>query len=86
MEFIGYIHCDDITTNPNRSGFGSIYLLDGVFSHMVDKESGGDEKKVVKMERYRYIINGTINRDTKNFFLTKSTVLPPTPSPLKFKL
>jgi hypothetical protein len=48
---------------------------------MVDKESSGDEEKVVKMERYRYIINGTINRDTKNFFLTKSTVLPQPPPP-----
>jgi hypothetical protein len=81
MEFIGYIRSYGDTTNRNRSGFSSLNLLDGVFSYMVDTKSGGDEKKVVKMERYRYIINGTINRDTKNFFLTKSTVLPQPPPP-----
>jgi hypothetical protein len=58
MESIGYIHNDGIITNPNRSSFGSIYLLGDVFSHMVDKESDSDKKKVVKVERYRcYITN-----------------------------
>jgi hypothetical protein len=38
----------DITTNPNRDSFGSIYLLDNVFSHIVDKENDGNKKKEVK--------------------------------------
>jgi hypothetical protein len=82
MEFIRYIRSDGHTTNLNRNGVSSIYLLDNVFSHMVDKKSGGDKEKVVKVERCGCSITQTINRDTKNFFLTKSTVLPQ-PPPLK---
>jgi hypothetical protein len=51
MEFIGYIRSYGDTTNRNRSGFGSLNLLGSVFSYMVDKKSGGDEEKVVKVER-----------------------------------
>ena len=79
MEFIGYIRSDGNITNRNRSGFYSLNLLGSVFSYMVDKKSDGDKEKVVKVERYRYSITQTINRDTKNFFLTKSTVLPQPP-------
>jgi hypothetical protein len=46
---------------------------------MVDTKGSGDEKKVVKMEKYRYIINETINRDIKIFF--KKRLVPPAPSP-----
>jgi hypothetical protein len=68
VEFIGYIRSYGDTTNRNRSGFSSLNLLDSVFSYMVDTKSGGDEKKVVKMEKYRYIVNKTINRDIKISF------------------
>jgi hypothetical protein len=52
MEFIRYICGDGNITNRNRSGFSILHLLDGVFSHMVDKKSGGDKEKVVKVEKY----------------------------------
>jgi hypothetical protein len=52
MEFIRYICGDSDTTTLNMRWYIRIYLLDGVFSHMVDKKSGGDKEKVVKVEKY----------------------------------
>jgi hypothetical protein len=43
MEFIRYIRSYGDTATLNMRWYIRIYLLDGVFSHMVDKESGGDK-------------------------------------------
>jgi hypothetical protein len=56
VEFIRYIWGDGDTTTLNMRWYIRIYLLDGVFSHMVDKKSGGDKEKMVKVEGYGYII------------------------------
>jgi hypothetical protein len=50
---------------------------------MVDEKSGGDKEKMVKVERYRYIIT-ELSIEIRNFFTTKFSFeeFPPAPAPL----
>jgi hypothetical protein len=56
VETIRYYNYDGIITIAPKPLHIHRNLLGGIFSHMVDKKSGGDKEKMVKVERYRYSI------------------------------